>query len=179
MLDLKGYEGALLQGAWVTLQVALLSVLLAMLLGMLGALAKLSRNRPARALATGYTTLVRGIPDLVLMMLIFFGGQVLLNVVCTGINESLNEWLAQDNPAHEWTRITSYNVCYTKLLRFVVIEGGRGKHIQILEAAALQQLGDGTLEGDLEARVGAEGGKAGAVAWVEQYHADDRELAIQ
>jgi len=103
MLDLKGYEGALLQGAWVTLQVALLSVLLAMLLGMLGALAKLSRNRPARALATGYTTLVRGIPDLVLMMLIFFGGQVLLNAVCTGINESLNEWLAQDNPAHEWT----------------------------------------------------------------------------
>ena len=42
MFDLKGYEASLLEGAWVTLEVALASLLLALLLGMLGALAKLS-----------------------------------------------------------------------------------------------------------------------------------------
>ena len=32
MFDLKGYEASLLEGAWVTLQVSLLSVVLAMIL---------------------------------------------------------------------------------------------------------------------------------------------------
>jgi len=35
----------------------------------------------AKTIAGVYTTVIRGIPDLVLMMLIFFGGQVLVNKV--------------------------------------------------------------------------------------------------
>ncbi len=89
MLDLKGYEWSLAEGAWITLQVALLSLVLAMILGMLGALAKLSPYRWARAIATLYTTVIRGIPDLVLMMLIFFGGQMLLNDSLYSANECL------------------------------------------------------------------------------------------
>ncbi|KDM92556.1 ABC transporter permease [Photobacterium galatheae] len=103
MLDLKGYEWSLVEGAWITLQVALLSLLLAMTLGMLGALAKLSRYRTARLTATVYTTVIRGIPDLVLMMLIFFGGQVLLNNSLYGINEWLNNYFTSSDPNHEWT----------------------------------------------------------------------------
>ncbi|MGL4207505.1 MAG: ABC transporter permease [Aeromonadaceae bacterium] len=103
MFDLKGYESSLLEGAWMTLQVALLSLTLAAVLGMLGALAKLSRNRMLKGVATFYTTVVRGIPDLVLMMLLFFGGQLFINYLCTQINEGVNEWLTQGNPQHEWT----------------------------------------------------------------------------
>ena len=102
MFDLKGYESSLLEGAWMTLQVALLSLSLAAVLGMLGALAKLSRHRMAKGVATFYTTVVRGIPDLVLMMLLFFGGQVFVNFLCTQINEGVNNWLTQGNPQHEW-----------------------------------------------------------------------------
>ena len=116
MFDLKGYEGALLEGAWVTLQVALLSLLLAVTLGLLGALAKLSPVRPARWLATFYTTVIRGIPDLVLMMLIFFGGQVLLNNSLYGLNETLNEWIGGGDPSHEWT---SYLPDYIEISPFV------------------------------------------------------------
>jgi arginine/ornithine transport system permease protein len=58
---------------------ALLSLFIAVVLGMIGALAKLSGSRIAQSLAGIYTTFVRGIPDLVLMTLIFFGGQILLN----------------------------------------------------------------------------------------------------
>jgi arginine/ornithine transport system permease protein len=80
MLDLKGYGWLILvEGTWVTVQVAVLSLALALALGLLGALAKLSRSAVARGVATAYTTLVRGIPDLVLMLLLFFGGQVFVN----------------------------------------------------------------------------------------------------
>ncbi|WBA09397.1 ABC transporter permease [Salinivibrio kushneri] len=103
MIDLKGYEWSLLEGAWVTLQVALLSLGLAMLLGMLGALAKLSKFGWLRGIATVYTTVIRGIPDLVLMMLIFYGGQMLLNNSLYGINEWLNEYMAGQDPNHDWT----------------------------------------------------------------------------
>lgn len=79
MFDLHGYGASVLEGAWLTLAVALASLLLAVVLGLAGAAAKLAPLRGPRALATVYTTLMRGMPDLVLMLLIFFGGQMLVN----------------------------------------------------------------------------------------------------
>ena len=73
------YMPFILRGMLLTIEVALLSLLIAVLLGMIGALAKLSKSRIARKVAGIYTTLIRGMPDLVLMMLIFFGGQIVLN----------------------------------------------------------------------------------------------------
>lgn len=102
MLDLQGYEASILKGALLTIEVAVLSLLLAMLLGMLGALAKMAPYRWARAIATLYTTTIRGIPDLVLMMLIFFGGQILLNNGLSWFNEFINQWLTARDPNHEW-----------------------------------------------------------------------------
>lgn len=103
MLDfLQGYEHTILQGALVTIEVALLSLVVAVLLGILGALAKLSPYRGLRTLATIYTTIIRGIPDLVLMMLIFFGGQILLNNSLYSLNEQINNWMTQYDPSHEW-----------------------------------------------------------------------------
>jgi arginine/ornithine transport system permease protein len=102
MIDLQGYEASIFKGAILTIEVALLSLLLAVILGMLGALAKLAPYRWARAIATLYTTIIRGIPDLVLMMLIFFGGQILLNNTLYGTNEWLNEFFTGRNPDHEW-----------------------------------------------------------------------------
>ncbi|HGE6115501.1 TPA: ABC transporter permease [Vibrio cholerae] len=102
MLDLQGYEASILKGALLTIEVAVLSLLLAMLLGMLGALAKMAPYRWARAIATLYTTIIRGIPDLVLMMLIFFGGQILLNNGLSWFNEFINQWVTARDPNHEW-----------------------------------------------------------------------------
>jgi arginine/ornithine transport system permease protein len=76
---LHGFLPSLLEGALVTLGVALASLALAMALGLAGAMAKLSRWRWAQGLAYFYTTVIRGVPDLVLMLLIFFGGQVAVN----------------------------------------------------------------------------------------------------
>ena len=76
---LHGYGASLLAGALLTLSVALGSLLIAALLGVAGASAKLSRNRFLRLLAQVYTTAIRGVPDLIMMFLIYYGGQIALN----------------------------------------------------------------------------------------------------
>jgi His/Glu/Gln/Arg/opine family amino acid ABC transporter permease subunit len=78
---LHGYLPTLVQGLWVTLSVAAVSLVVACAFGLLGALAKLSGSRALRFAADVYTTLIRGLPDLVLMLFIFYGGQILLNDV--------------------------------------------------------------------------------------------------
>ena len=80
---LHGFLPSLIEGAGTTLSVALCSLLIAGVLGLLGALMKLSRSRFLRFLATVYTTVVRGVPDLVLMLLIFYGGQLAINEIST------------------------------------------------------------------------------------------------
>ena len=76
---LHGYGASLLEGALLSLTVALSSLVIAFALGLAGAVAKLSRVRPLRWLAQAYTTLIRAVPDLVMMLLVFYGGQVLVN----------------------------------------------------------------------------------------------------
>lgn len=79
---LFGYSQLIINGALVTLELALSSVLLSVVIGLIGAGAKLSRNRVLAGSFEGYTTLIRGVPDLVLMvlmLLIFYGLQIALN----------------------------------------------------------------------------------------------------
>ena len=79
MFDLHGYFPMILEGMGLTIEVALLSLLISVILGLFGAIAKLSKSKIARSIATVYTTLIRGIPDLVLMTIIFYGGQIIVN----------------------------------------------------------------------------------------------------
>jgi len=81
MFSLHGYGPAIFQGTILTLEVSIASLFIAMMLGIFGALAKLSGARSLTLVAQIYTTVIRGIPDLVLMLLIFFGGQVFINQV--------------------------------------------------------------------------------------------------
>jgi arginine/ornithine transport system permease protein len=76
---LHGYLPAILDGLKSTLSVAALALLVACIFGLLGAAAKLSDRRWAHWLADIYTTLIRGVPELVLMLLLFYGGQIAIN----------------------------------------------------------------------------------------------------
>lgn len=75
------YIPSILNGALLTVAVSLLSLVVSIALGLLGATAKLSGRRGLVGIATVYTTLVRGIPELVLMLLVFYGGTIGLNVL--------------------------------------------------------------------------------------------------
>jgi len=81
MIDLHGFEDQLLLGAWMTVRLALGSMALGLVLGLLGAVAKLSGNRFARMAAEAYTTGVRGVPELLVVLIIYFGSSGLLTTV--------------------------------------------------------------------------------------------------
>lgn len=76
---MNSYYVSILQGALLTVGVSLFALIVAIILGLIGAVAKLSGHRVLIALSTLYTTVVRGVPDLVLMLLIFYGGTIGLN----------------------------------------------------------------------------------------------------
>ncbi len=79
MLTLNGYGPQIIAGTVTTIELSILSLLVSFLIGLLGASAKLSKSRAAAGIATIYTTIVRGVPDLVLMLLIFYSLQIWLN----------------------------------------------------------------------------------------------------
>jgi len=79
MDDVIAYGPSILRGTLITIELAVASLLLAVVLGLLGAWAKLSRSAVARRVGDSYTTLIRGVPELVLMLLLYYGGQDLLN----------------------------------------------------------------------------------------------------
>lgn len=81
MIDLQGYGPSIAHGTLLTINVSLTSLAIAAVLGVMGALAKLSGSRILKLIAQIYTTVIRGVPDLVLMLLVFYGGQMLVNQV--------------------------------------------------------------------------------------------------
>ncbi len=77
----NGYGSTILDGTWLTVQLALLSMAVAIALGLLGAAFRLSPVKWLALLGETYAAVIRGIPDLVLILLIFYGGQEMLNRV--------------------------------------------------------------------------------------------------
>ncbi len=85
MEALIAYARPLAEGAVVTVGLAVLSLALATLLGGLGAYGRLGGGRIGAALVFVYTTIVRGIPDLVVILLVYFGGQRLVNTLAAAL----------------------------------------------------------------------------------------------
>ncbi|KXF78773.1 ABC transporter permease [Paramesorhizobium deserti] len=69
-----GWGGLLLMGALMTLCVTLAALLLGAVLGAIVAAAKLSQSRAIRTAGGVYTTIFRGVPELLIIYLVYFGG---------------------------------------------------------------------------------------------------------
>ena len=78
MDTLHGFGGQLLLGALVTLQLAAAALLLGTLLGAGICALQLSGRHALQALGNGYAAVVRGIPDLLIVFAVFFGGSLTL-----------------------------------------------------------------------------------------------------
>ena len=95
---MTGYYASILNGALLTVGVSIASLVVAVVLGLLGAAAKLSGRSALVVLATAYTTVIRGIPELVLMLLVFYGGSIginrLLELSGTGQTLDINPFAA-------------------------------------------------------------------------------------
>ncbi|CAM3199876.1 polar amino acid ABC transporter permease [Ectopseudomonas mendocina] len=72
IFDLQGFGPALAAGTLMTIQLALCALVLGLVLGLLGALAKTSPYKPLQWLGGSYSTIVRGVPELLWVLLIYF-----------------------------------------------------------------------------------------------------------
>ncbi len=72
-------------GVWLTILLSVLSIVLATVLSLLGALGRLSRSPPAYALATFYISLIRGTP-LLLQVVFFFLALPQLGIRLSGMS---------------------------------------------------------------------------------------------
>jgi octopine/nopaline transport system permease protein len=73
-----GWGDDLTVGTLVTLCVAVTGFLVGALLGSMIAWARIAGSAPVRVLGEGYTTVLRGIPDLLVIYLFYFGGSAAL-----------------------------------------------------------------------------------------------------
>lgn len=85
MIDLHGFGPALAAGTLMTVQLALTALLIGLFLGLAGALAKTASSRWLNALGNLYSTIVRGVPELLWVLLMYFGTVNLMRL--------LGEWL--------------------------------------------------------------------------------------
>src|SRR5262245_35506568 len=83
------YTATILAGGPTTLLLALSSLLVAIVLGFAAAFAKLSRSPLLRGAAGFYTFVIRGIPDLVVMLLVYYSLPDLLNHVAEALGLDL------------------------------------------------------------------------------------------
>jgi His/Glu/Gln/Arg/opine family amino acid ABC transporter permease subunit len=81
MIDVQGFGDQIAAGAMTTLRVAATSLVLGIFVGLAGAMAKLSRRPLVRQLADAYTTIIRGVPELLVILILYFGGTVALTAL--------------------------------------------------------------------------------------------------
>ena len=74
-----GYGDELLWGAAMSISIALLAYGLGLLIGIAGALCKLDGSPLTRGIMEGYTTLVRAVPELILILILYYAGTATLN----------------------------------------------------------------------------------------------------
>ncbi|CAB3803618.1 Histidine transport system permease protein HisQ [Paraburkholderia caffeinitolerans] len=75
----NGWGPTIASGAWTAVEVAGLSTAFGIAFGLLGAAACLSRFKAVRWLADAYITTIRGIPELLLILMVYFGSTVALS----------------------------------------------------------------------------------------------------
>jgi octopine/nopaline transport system permease protein len=76
-----GWANALVAGAWMTILVAIAGYAIGVVIGGFGSWAKISGARATRIAADAYTTVLRGIPDLLVIYLLYFGGSAAVTAI--------------------------------------------------------------------------------------------------
>ncbi|EPJ45904.1 MAG: amino acid ABC transporter, permease protein, 3-TM region, His/Glu/Gln/Arg/opine [Osedax symbiont Rs1] len=81
MESLVGWWDDFFWGSVVVVQVFLVSLVLMVLFGLLGSAAKLSGNKVLHTIANGYTVVFRGTPEILVLLLFYFGSAITLTAI--------------------------------------------------------------------------------------------------
>ena len=87
-----GWGMRFVEGLVVTVEVSVAAYCISLILGLIGAGAKLSNSKVARGIADLYTTLVRALPELLLLLLIYFSGADAIKFILSLISEDFEDF---------------------------------------------------------------------------------------
>jgi len=78
-MDLYGYGGALAAGTVGTIKIMMMSLVVGLVSGMVGAGAKLSGVKALSLVTDAWTIIIRGVPELILVLFVYFGGSIIIS----------------------------------------------------------------------------------------------------
>ncbi|MFA0087508.1 ABC transporter [Vibrio sp. 10N.286.49.C2] len=80
-MGLTGYSASLAQASWITIQLAFVSLLVGLILAILFAAGEMSRRKLISWPTTAFVTIIRGLPELLVVLFIFFGSTQVLFLI--------------------------------------------------------------------------------------------------
>jgi polar amino acid transport system permease protein len=86
-----GWGDEILAGAWLTIRLALATLPVGLALGFLVALAKRSASPVVRGSGELFSTVFRGLPELLTLFIVYYGGQMLLQTVVRQFSDTAVE----------------------------------------------------------------------------------------
>jgi His/Glu/Gln/Arg/opine family amino acid ABC transporter permease subunit len=87
--ELAGWGDDYFWGAMVILRIFAVSLVLSVIFGLIGSAMKLSGNRAAETLANAYTVVFRGTPELLVLLIVYFGAAVTLTTIAQSFDPSI------------------------------------------------------------------------------------------
>ncbi len=81
MEALTGWWDDFFWGSVVVVELFVVALIMTVLFGLIGAGAKLSKSRLAKSIASGYTIVFRGTPEILVLLLFYFGSAVTLTAI--------------------------------------------------------------------------------------------------
>ncbi len=87
---LTGWWDDFFWGSLVVVELFFVALILTLLFGLMGSAAKLSKNRVANAIASGYTIVFRGTPEILVLLLFYFGSAIALTAIAQVFDPDLD-----------------------------------------------------------------------------------------
>ncbi len=76
-------------GSVVVVELFVVALIMTVLFGLIGAAAKLSKSRLAKSIASGYTIVFRGTPEILVLLLFYFGSAVTLTAIAQAFDPEI------------------------------------------------------------------------------------------
>lgn len=134
MFDLQGYGELLMRGTAVAIRLFGASLVIGLIFGLIGAACKTSKFAVLRYMANFYTTVVRGIPELLFIFFVFYGGEIILRLVLQQFGYHKYVGVSQF-----WAGVTALSIMFgayaTEVFRMALSEIPKG------QAEAAQAIG--------------------------------------
>ncbi len=149
--------GAIAHGLWVTVEISFISLIFAVLLGLVFGLMRVSKNQAARNLSLTYVELIRGTPLLVQIFIVYFfigtvldfdrftAGVVALSVFTGAYVAEIVRAGIQAIPTGQMEAARSLGMTYPKAMRYIILPQALKRTLPPLAGQFINLIKDSSL----------------------------------